>query len=193
MPVGALWAAPAEEARVQDDIEFSWAGETARHVGSVVHRWLQRIAEDGLQGWDAARVVSLAAQFEKELAARGVAPGGMVAAREIVVAAISGAVLDERGRWLLGPRDEGASELRLRTFQDGRLRTLVIDRTFLVDGQRWIVDYKTSRHEGAGLEAFLEREKERYGPQLARYAAALGGTRLGLYFPMLRGWKAWDG
>ena len=108
-------------------------------------------------------------------------------------AALSGAVLDERGRWLLGPRDEGASELRLRTFRDGRLRTLVIDRTFVVDGKRWIVDYKTSRHEGAGLEAFLEREKERYAPQLARYAAALGGTRLGLYFPMLRGWKAWDG
>ena len=193
VPVGAPWTAPAEEARVQDDIEFSWAGETARHVGSVVHRWLQRIAEDGLRGWDAARVASLAAQFGKELAARGVAPGDIVAAQEIVVAALSGAVLDERGRWLLGPREEGASELRLRTFRDGRLRTLVIDRTFVVDGKRWIVDYKTSRHEGAGLEAFLEREKERYAPQLARYAEALGGAQLGLYFPMLRGWKAWDG
>ena len=34
----------------EDEIEFSWVGETARHVGSVVHRWLQRIAEDELEG-----------------------------------------------------------------------------------------------------------------------------------------------
>ena len=30
-------------------IEFSWAGETARRIGTVVHRWLQRIGEDALQ------------------------------------------------------------------------------------------------------------------------------------------------
>ena len=83
--------------------------------------------------------------------------------------------------------------MRLRIAQDGRLRTLVIDRTFLAHGRRWIVDYKTSSHEGAGVDAFLERERERYGPQLARYVAALGSARLGLYFPMLRGWREWDG
>jgi ATP-dependent exoDNAse (exonuclease V) beta subunit len=109
-----------------------------------------------------------------------------------VAAALAGAVLDERGRWLLGPRDEAASELRLRTFRDGRLRTLVIDRTFVEEGRRWIIDYKTSRHEGAGLEAFLESERERYAQQLARYAQALGGGRLGLYFPMFKGWREWE-
>ncbi|MBS0336532.1 MAG: UvrD-helicase domain-containing protein [Proteobacteria bacterium] len=192
-PAPVAWVAPADEARVQDEIEFSWAGEAARHVGSVVHRWLQRIAEDGLRGWDALRVESLGAQFANELAACGVAPREIGAARDKVAAALAGAVRDERGRWLLGPRDQAASELRLRTSRDGRLRTLVIDRTFVEDGRRWIVDYKTSGHEGAGLEAFLERERERYAPQLARYAEALGGARLGLYFPMLRGWREWEG
>ena len=38
---------------------------------------------------------------------------------------------------------------------------------------RWIVDYKTSSHEGAGLEEFLDRERERYAPQLERYAALM--------------------
>ncbi len=45
-PPPARWRAPADEARSQDEIEFSWVGETARHVGTVVHRWLQRIADD---------------------------------------------------------------------------------------------------------------------------------------------------
>ena len=46
--------------------------ETARHVGTVVHRWLQRIAEDALKGWDAKRVDSLRPHFERDLQRRGV-------------------------------------------------------------------------------------------------------------------------
>ena len=50
---------------------------------------------------------------------------------------------------------------------------VVIDRSFVdAAGVRWIVDYKTSRHEGAGLDEFLDREQERYRPQLERYAYA---------------------
>jgi ATP-dependent exoDNAse (exonuclease V) beta subunit len=71
---------------------------------------------------------------------------------------------------------------------------MVIDRTFVsADGRRWVVDYKTSRHEGTDIEAFLDREQERYKTQLERYAAHLPGEEkaLGLYFPMLLGWRAW--
>ena len=49
LPPSAHWPAPPEGSR-EESIEFSWAGETARHVGTVVHRWLQRIAEDELRG-----------------------------------------------------------------------------------------------------------------------------------------------
>ena len=52
------------------------------------------------------------------------------------------------------------------------------------------MDYKTSQHQGADVEAFLERERVRYAAQLARYAHALGDVdRLGLYFPLLAGWR----
>ena len=47
----------------------------------------------------------------------------------------------------------------------------MIDRTFVDEaGVRWIIDYKTSDHEGGDLENFLEAEKERYQEQLERYA-----------------------
>ena len=191
-PVPAAWSAPPDEARLQDDIEFSWAGETARHVGSVVHRWLQRIAEDGLRGWDEKRIEGLGARFANELAMRGISSREIEAACVKVAAALTNAIADERGRWLLGMREGATSELRLRTIREGRLRTLVIDRVFFDNGTRWIVDYKTSSHEGSGVEAFLAREQERYAPQLGRYAEALGSARLGLYFPMLRGWREWE-
>ena len=34
------------------------------------------------------------------------------------------------------------------------------------EGTRWVIDYKTSRHEGGGLEEFLAQELERYRAQL---------------------------
>jgi len=59
---------------------------------------------------------------------------------------------------------------------------------------RWIVDYKTSSHEGRDLEGFLDRERERYRAQLEAYARALasGKAMLGLYFPLLSGWREWE-
>ena len=48
-PASVKWTAP-DEGRQEEEIEFSWAGETARHVGTIVHRWLQRIADDELRG-----------------------------------------------------------------------------------------------------------------------------------------------
>jgi hypothetical protein len=52
------------------------------------------------------------------------------------------------------------------------------------------VDYKTSRHEGAGIDAFLDRELDRYRAQLQGYAGLFDGpSRQGLYFPLMAGWR----
>jgi len=52
-----------------------------------------------------------------------------------------------------------------------------------------VVDYKASEHEGGGIEAFLDEQRERYASQLDAHAKALGGASRGLYFPLLRGWR----
>jgi ATP-dependent exoDNAse (exonuclease V) beta subunit len=59
------------------------------------------------------------------------------------------------------------------------------------DGIRWVVDFKTSRHEGSNVQAFLDVERMRYAAQLDTYAAALGGASRGLYFPLHAGWRTW--
>jgi len=187
-PEAARWNAP--DARSEDQqIEFSWAGETARHVGTIVHRWLQRMADDALEGWSTQRVVSLWPQFCSELRRHGVPDSELEIAANLVSTALINSLLDERGRWLMGPHAEAWTEYAVHT-RDGKRH--VIDRRIReADGTCWVVDYKTSRHEGASIETFLERERERYAPQLARYAQAIGATHMGLYFPLLRGWKEW--
>ena len=77
-----------------------------------------------------------------------------------------------------------ANEYRLTALIDGERRKLVIDRAFADDqGRRWIVDYKTSGHEGADVGGVPRPERERYRAQLERYACALGdGDRSGSTF-----------
>ncbi|HEX7053459.1 MAG TPA: UvrD-helicase domain-containing protein [Burkholderiales bacterium] len=190
-PPPAKWQPPPER-REEEPIEFSWAGETARHVGTVVHRWLQRIAEDELRGWDAKRIDALTGSFRRELQRRGVPGSGAASAAALVAEALKNSIADERGRWILGPHAQSRTEHRMRVRSREGVFTYVIDRLFRDrEGELWIVDFKTSRHEGAGLEAFLDEERKRYEPQLNAYAAAFGRARLGLYFPLLRGWREW--
>ena len=194
-PPALAWSAARETARIQDDIEYSWVGETARHVGSVVHRWLQNIAEDELRGWNTARIDSMHPAFNQELLARGVEASQLAAATGRVARALASALADPRGRWLLGPQQGARNEYRLTAMVDGARRNLVIDRSYIDgDGKRWIVDYKTSGHEGANVDGFLDQEQERYRAQLERYAAVLAqgeAAMLGLYFPLLTGWREW--
>jgi ATP-dependent exoDNAse (exonuclease V) beta subunit len=189
LPPAARWTAPPERSR-EEQIEFSWAGETARHVGTVVHRWLQQIAEDELHGWDASRISALKKSFVRDLQRRGVAPAQLERSAESVALALRNTLSDERGRWILGPHGLARSEYRMRVHAPEGRRTYVMDRVFRDrDGRLWVIDFKTSRHEGAEVEAFLDRERSRYAAQLDAYAAALGGASRGLYFPLHTGWR----
>jgi ATP-dependent exoDNAse (exonuclease V) beta subunit len=178
--------------------EFEWASPAAAHVGTVVHRQLQAIAEGGVERWSAAEIARRARLYRHELALLGVDPDELGAATERVTAALRGAVADPRGRWVLASHAEARSELRLTLRAGDRLEHVRLDRTFVAEGVRWIVDFKTSRHEGSDREAFLASEVERYRPQLERYAAALAAVdprpvQVALYFPLLgelRDWRA---
>ncbi len=177
-------------------VEFDWASETARHVGTVVHSELQRLATGAAPPATGDRAVL--ARYAIELAELGVPEDRRDAAAARVRAAVEHTLADERGRWILdGAHRQAESELALTGRIDDRVVSVVIDRTFVdAQGTRWIVDYKTSTHEGAGLEAFLDSEQERYRPQLERYATfmrQLGPEpiRVGLYFPLLSAWREW--
>jgi len=108
-----------------------------------------------------------------------------------------GALSDERARWILSAHQEAKSELRLTGMVADTLIDVAIDRTFVdARGVRWIIDYKTGVHEGAERDGFLDNERERYRPQLERYAELMAQLdprpiRLALYFPLMGGWREW--
>jgi ATP-dependent exoDNAse (exonuclease V) beta subunit len=75
---------------------------------------------------------------------------------------------------------------------DDRVESIVLDRVRIdEEGTHWIVDYKTSSHEGGDLANFLSAETDRYRPQLSKYAELYRNyagvdVRCALYFPLLQ-------
>jgi ATP-dependent exoDNAse (exonuclease V) beta subunit len=189
-------AAVRREREPTPQLEFSWAGEAAIHVGTVVHGYLQRVAEQGLDSWSPQRVAAERGAIGRELELLGVETRELGSAIERVATALTRAIGDPRGRWLLGSHDEARAELRLTLRGANSLEHVRVDRTFVADGKRWIVDYKTSQHEGADTAAFLESEVLRYAPQLEQYARAFAALdsrpiQLALYFPLLGELRSW--
>jgi ATP-dependent exoDNAse (exonuclease V) beta subunit len=172
---------------------FDWAGETARRVGSLVHAELQVL---DLQHSDEAAIRAREPHFKRWLALQGVPAERLQDAVIRVISALLAVRRDPRGRWVLqkGYRDD-FREYAVSGKWHGEVVRVVFDRSFIdSDGVRWVIDYKTSQHKGSELEEFLDREVERYRPQMQRYAmlAQLLGpepVHAGLYFPLMSAWR----
>ena len=196
--------------------EFSWAGRDARDIGTVVHSQLQRLSGDC-----AADVLDnpdhLADTAERQLKNLGVHQTKLERAVATVLKAVKNTLSDQRGRWILHAHEAARSEWALtvpldsaenaQTNTDGSMATapqfaavqrVIIDRTFVDEaGVRWIVDFKTGDHGGGQVKSFLDAEQARYADQLNRYADIMRHIddrpiRVGLYFPMLKGWREWE-
>jgi ATP-dependent exoDNAse (exonuclease V) beta subunit len=106
---------------------------------------------------------------------------------------------DPKGRWILGldtQHHDAASEIALTGVVNQTVINSIIDRSFVdAQGIRWIIDFKTSSHEGGGREAFLQSEIERYRIQMERYAKLMRAwkpkepVKTALYFPLMGEWR----
>jgi ATP-dependent exoDNAse (exonuclease V) beta subunit len=169
---------------------FEWVGDTSRHVGTVVHELLKRNGP-GLPSPQLPLIV------KSELLRLGVprAEEPEVSAR--VLRAFTNTLASERGRWLLETRAEEHVEWPIAGRIQDRLVSGTVDRVFRDEQDRlWIVDFKIGEHKGGKRDKFLDEEQRRYREQLESYATLLariaaGPIWLGLYFPLLDGWREW--
>ena len=177
--------------------EFEWAHPAAVQIGTLIHRELQRLCEQAALAGKPVPPRPAIGRFRRELALLGVEPEDLGTAAERVSEALERTWSDPVGRNILHPWPEAWSELRLSWSGQDRIEHLRIDRSYVdAQGLRWIVDYKSGRHLGADVEAFLDSEVARYQPQLERYAEAVAAIdprpiRVGLYFPLLQRFRDW--
>ena len=153
-------------------------------VGTLVHRVLELVAKEGLAAWPAARLAGLPAAWQRWLRTQGHDPAAAEQGTDEALAAVGRALASDTGRWLFADhRQAGAEQAWSSLNDDGIVLNHVIDRTFVADGCRWIIDYKTVRLPVAELA----QRAVAYRPQLERYAGLFAGEglplRLAIYFP----------
>jgi len=174
-----------------DPPEFSWVGETARLIGTVVHAGLEQFSRASTLP-TRPEIEGRRDDYAQQLRRHGVPEPDLQRATQTVINALGRTVEDPWGRWIFSPEHrEADSELALTGIAAGTLTNVIIDRSFIdSDGTRWVIDFKTSSHEGGALAAFLDREMVRYRSQLETYVALAGSlgahpVRAALYFPLL--------
>jgi hypothetical protein len=178
----------------------------ARAFGTVVHALLEELARlpgielDELRGWR-SRALTM-------LRSAGLPRAEAGAQSAEVVRALVGVLQDPTGRWILGARADAQTEVSWSCWgAAGVVQTLRGDRIFRAGAEPqsaaethlWIVDYKTARRGTAGVDAFLQSEKEKYLQQLGAYAGIMRKVhgenlplRLALYYPLLTKLVWWD-
>ena len=180
--------------------QLSWPSDLAADLGTLVHRvlegWARRLAQDcGTLGADfSVGAAQSLAELPRHLPAwthwfqaRGHDPATAQQAALETQRHIANTLGCERGRWLLQPHPQARSEWALLTPHQGRAKKQVMDRSFVADGQRWIIDLKTT-------PATPEAAARAHYPQLARYRALFSPStpiRLALFLTDSGTWVAW--
>jgi len=153
-------------------------------VGTLVHRYLELMAKSGLKAWSVARVIALKPACRRWLLGQGHGEEDAESGAAEVVAALETTLASESGRWVLADHPEAAAEQAWSSAEGDVTVNHVIDRIFVADGCRWIIDYKTVRVPDAELAV----RAESYRPQLERYASLFADDRLPLrsavFFPV---------
>lgn len=191
------------EKNSDEKLQFLWAGREARDIGTILHLQLQWLAADAQRSVPAFDLLTAQVVIERQLRNLGVAQHRLANATQRVVYGVENTLSDERGRWVLAAHAQARSEWAVSVPIDVAdpaqgVQNVVMDRTFVDEqGTRWIVDFKTGDHRGGKIDAFLDSEQKRYSDQLNRYADIIARIekrpiRVGLYFPMLKGWREWQ-
>lgn len=178
---------------------YHWHPHTERLLGTVIHRLLAQISQDGLAQWNRKKINSAQTLFAGLLAQYGLLDAEIPNALLTIKLCLEKTIACPRGRWILSQQHYApASEYAITTLINGKLEHLIIDRTFIdpITHVRWVIDYKTTSYSGNKPEVFLNESKQRHQEQLNRYAQALQADkstriRCGLYFPLTSLWCEW--
>ncbi|WP_052481095.1 UvrD-helicase domain-containing protein [Gilvimarinus agarilyticus] len=162
----------------------------ARHTGTVIHMVLDALAQQPLPTNTEHYCQTQAPRWRLLLLQQGVGYDWIGNALGHLQRAIQATLDSAKGRWVLAQHPQAASEASYVSGRAGAFRQHIIDRTFIADGQRWIIDYKSSEPAGEQpRESFAEQLIAEHREQLERYQSLFAHESLpvtmALYCPFL--------
>lgn len=138
----------------------------AADTGTLIHKYLELIAHDSLAQWPHARLQSVLPAMQHWLVQQGHAPIAAQDAAAQALRQLQTTLNSSDGQWVLSPHTQARSEWAQATAHDSGSATHIIDRTFICEGIRWIIDYKTTTES--------QPSPSQWSEQLQRYAQLFG-------------------
>ncbi len=139
-------------------------------IGTLAHRYMEIIAQQGLASWPVSRIHSLFSAMQHWLRQQGHAVQVAMTAAERVQALLMTTLESADGQWVLQPHEQAAVELALVQLAGNETKKHIVDRTFIENGTRWIIDYKTTELRADASEQVLQSAAEVHRAQLETYA-----------------------
>jgi ATP-dependent exoDNAse (exonuclease V) beta subunit len=184
-------------------------GAHSRALGTAVHTLLEELSKlRAVNDWPAARLAlqQITPRIVANIRAAGIplSQANAIAAKALEITLQSSH--DPTGQWILSPRADAASELRIAGLVSGSLRTIQVDRLFRAglaprdEGEDawWIIDYKTAHSDQLDPASALPQLRSLFAPQLQIYAVILRNLRgkdailrAGLFYPRLLAFDWW--
>jgi ATP-dependent helicase/nuclease subunit A len=192
----AQYDVPSEKSEMDSDYDMfsGWEDPIYRIIGNVVHQQLELIATKGVGIWLQQKTELVRDEVKRSLQSSGVSKEQLGFSTERVLQALDCCLEGDKGRWIIDSHEQHVCELPLSGVVNEKVVHAIIDRTFIADGVRWVIDYKTSTPQvSESTDAFYKREAEKYKKQLNTYAQLFRllndvPVRTALYFPMFDGW-----
>ena len=167
-----------------------------RHIGIVVHKILEYLVNHSNIHAYTENQEDFIQQYQTLwlhwLKASGLNNSQSHQALPHVIHAIKGLLNDDIGLWILNSKHEAsASELAITWSRHKSTRHFIVDRTFIDQDVRWIIDYKiTKPKKDQNFDAFLQENEALYREQLDNYRRYFlqiekHPIKTALYFPLI--------
>lgn len=176
-------AHPLSDTEIINEIPKNTIQSSSQIIGEFIHQQLFYIAQNQLP----LNAISMAVnQYNSELLNMGLSTSRLPYAHETLIKCLSNIKKSSIAQWILSPKEKSKNELQLNTQE----KHFIVDRTFIENNVRWIIDYKITDDP--------EMHIEQYHAQLNLYASLFKQMspqipiKLMLYYPLIEHHICWD-
>ena len=175
----------------QTDTENYKVDSQSKNLGIVFHKLIEQISSVSLDFSKLNKKSAIIPLIER--ISKNMTIDLKIDDTEKLCAALSSMLNDKKGLWILNNKIHANTEQTLVYISDEpkRIKFSVIDRSFVYEDYRWIIDYKLSApKDNQSIAIFLEDQIARYSHQLDHYARLYSNIedrdiRVALYFPLI--------
>lgn len=149
------------------------AATLATDKGTLAHLYMQLISNSGLAHWPVSRLEPCKPAMIGWLLQQGHAQPLCETTADDIISMLHTTLISDDGQWVLKARENEANELAIETVEtlnQQAIQKKVIDRTFVENGTRWIIDYKSIPLDKHMPTTALHAIAEQYREQLVGYA-----------------------